>query len=98
MTKDSTKKSSLSEEEVDNIIESQADDDEAWDTPIEVSGKQYASLSIPLNLATRAAFLAKLHKERDVEEWLRRVIKERIELEESAFIEFKRVFASKRRA
>jgi len=48
---------------------------------------------LPGDLASRAAFLAKLHKESSVEEWLVRVIRERIELEE--VVEAKRELASK---
>ena len=98
MTKNKTKKRAISEEEIDNLIESQADNDEAWDEPIQVRRKQKDSLSLPTDLAMRAAFLAKLHKENNVAEWLKRIIAERIELEESAFIEFKRTLASNRRA
>ena len=92
--KNRTKKKALTEEEIDNLVESQADDDEAWDEPIVVSGKRQAFLSLPAELATRAAFLAKLHKEHSTKEWLRRIITERIEFEESAFLEFKKKFAS----
>ena len=97
-TKNKTGKKTLSEEEIDNLVESQADDDDAWDEPILVSGKRQASLSLPAELAARAAFLAKLHKEQNTKEWLKRIIAERIELEESAFIDFKKELASKRRA
>ncbi len=96
--KNKTRKKALSEEEIDHLVESQADDDEAWDAPILVSGKRQASLSLPADLAARAAFLAKLHKEQSTKEWLRRIIAERIELEESAFIDFKKELASNRRA
>ncbi len=96
--KNKTRKKSLSEEEIDNLVESQADDDEAWDEPIVVSGRRQASLSLPADLAARAAFLAKLHKEQSTKEWLRRIIAERIELEESAFVDFKKELASNRRA
>jgi hypothetical protein len=61
--KNKTRKKALSEEEIDNLVESQADDDEAWDEPILVSGRRQASVSLPSDLAARAAFLAKLHKE-----------------------------------
>jgi hypothetical protein len=98
MTKNKTKKRAISEEEIDNLVESQADQDEAWDAPIQVRRKQEDSLSLPADLAMRAAFLAKLHKENNVTEWLKRIIAERIELEESAFIDFKRTLASNRRA
>ena len=37
----------------------------------------------------RATFLAQLHRTKSVEEWLTRVIQERIELEESLFIGIK---------
>lgn len=89
---------SLSEAEIDDIVEAQADEDAAWDKPIQVKRKESASVAIPASLAERAAFLAKLHRERDVEEWLRRIIRERIELEESAFVEVKRALVSRRRA
>jgi hypothetical protein len=88
-TKKQTRKP-LTEQEIDNIVESQADDDSSWETPIQVRRARSASLSIPAELAARAAFLAKLHREKNVEDWLTRVIKERVELEEVAFNEAKR--------
>jgi len=83
-------KKQLTEEEVDHIVESQAEDDSAWEKPIRVRRARPASLSIPAELAARAAFLAKAHREKNVEDWLTRVIRERIELEEIAFNEAKR--------
>ena len=80
----------LSEKEIDTIVESQADDESAWEKALKVSRANPASLSIPAELAARAAFLAKLHREKNLEEWLTRVIKERVELEEVAFNEAKR--------
>lgn len=79
-----------SQEEIDNVVESQADDDSAWEKPIRVRRAKSASLSIPSELAARAAFLARLHREKNVAEWLRKVIKERVDLEEVAFNEAKR--------
>ena len=98
MAKNKTKKRAISEAEIDNLVESQADDAEAWDAPIQVKRKQEDSLALPTELAMRAAFLAKLHKESNVTEWLKQIIAERIELEESAFIDFKRTLAANRRA
>ena len=83
-------KKQLTEQEIDDIVESQAKDDSAWDKPIQVRKARSASLSIPAELAARAAFLAKLHREKNVEDWLTKVIKERVELEEVAFNEAKR--------
>ena len=97
-TKSKNGKKLLSEEEIDNLVESEADDDAAWDEPILVSGKRQASLSLPADLASRAAFLAMLHKVEDTKERLRRILAERIELEESACLNFKKELASNRRA
>ncbi len=48
-TKKQTKKQ-LTEKEVDSIVESQADDDSAWETPIKVHIVKPASLSISAEL------------------------------------------------
>lgn len=80
----------LTEKEIDAIVESQVDDDSAWEEAVTVRRARPASLSIPAELAARAAFLAKLHRENNVEEWLTKVIKERVELEEVAFNEAKK--------
>ena len=53
-----------------------------------------ASLSIPGELAARAAFLARLHREAGVDQWVERIVRERVELEESAFNEAKKKLAS----
>ena len=89
LRKKQTKKG-LSQEEIDNVVEAQADEDSAWEKPIRVRRKSLASVSIPAELAARAEFLARLHREKNVEEWLTRVIRERVELEEVAFTEAKR--------
>lgn len=80
----------LSEDEIDKIVVSQADNDSAWEKPIQGRRGNPASLSIPAELAARAAFLAKLHREKNLEDWLTKVIRERVELEEVAFNEAKR--------
>ena len=85
----------LSEEEVDRVAEAQGNDDAAWERPIRVRKARPASLSIPGDLAARAAFLAKLHREKKLEDWLTRVIQERVEMEEGAFIEAKRELSSR---
>ena len=83
-------KQKLSEDDIDLIVEKEADDDSAWDEPVQVSRKKPASLSLSTELAARATFLAKLHKEKGTDEWLTRIIRERIELEENAYAEAKR--------
>jgi hypothetical protein len=97
-TKDRGKGRALSEEEIDEIVEAQADDNSAWEAAIHVRKPKIARLSIPADLAARAAFLARLHREKGLEEWLTRVIRERVELEELAFAEVRRDLAAKNEA
>lgn len=80
----------LTEAEIDALVIEDVDDDQAWEEPIRVQKTSESSLQIPPNLAERAAFLAKLHNERSVEAWLTRIIEERVELEEGAFLQAKR--------
>lgn len=79
-----------SEAEIDARIIADADDESAWEEPIQVWKSGGPALQIPLSLAERAAFLAQLHRERSLEAWLTRIIEERIELEEGAFLQAKR--------
>ena len=84
-----------SEAEIDALVEAQADDDSAWELPIRVERTQSSSLSLPSELAARAAFFARLHHEPDVEEWLRRIIQERLDFEAAAFAVLKRDLSTK---
>jgi len=88
------RKSHLTEEQIDAAIITEADQNSAWEKTVSVRRAKSTSLSLPAELAARAAFLAKLHRESDVEKWVERVIRERIEIEESAFAEAKRNLAS----
>jgi hypothetical protein len=83
----------LSEDQIDQIVTEQADDDSAWDEPVRVERTEPACLSIPADLVTRAAFLARLHRTENVDEWLTQVIRERVELEEAAYIGAKQELA-----
>jgi len=85
----------LSEDEVDKFVVAQAEDDSAWEEPIRVRKAKSASLSIPAELVERASFLAMLHREKGAKEWLTRIIRERVELEEIAFAEVKRELKEK---
>ena len=84
----------LDQEAIDRLVIAQSDDESAWETPIPVKKSKPASLSIPGELAARAAFLARLHREGGVDKWVERVVRERVELEELAFAEAKRQLAS----
>jgi hypothetical protein len=85
----------LSEEDIDRIVIAQAEDDSAWEKPVQVRKLKPTSLSIPAELAARAAFLARLHRQSSLEEWLTHVIRERVELEEAAFADAKHDLAMK---
>jgi hypothetical protein len=93
-TKNSPKKKP-SEREVDQIVTAQANDDSAWEKPVHVRRTEPTSLSIPADLAARAAFLAHLHRTKNVDHWLTRIIQERIEMEEAAFIGAKQDLAAR---
>lgn len=88
-------KRKLTEKEIDRVVVSQADDDSAWGKPVHVRRTKPASVSIPAELAARAAFLAQVHRKKSLEEWLKHIIEERIELEEAAFIGVKQDLSSK---
>ncbi len=94
--KRSPKPRNLSSKQIDDLVVAQADDDNAWGTPIEDRHAKPGSFSIPPDLAERAAFLARMHHAAGVEEWLARVIKERIELEGVAYAAAKREMKTKR--
>jgi len=93
-TRNKTKKA-LSEREIDQIVVAQANDDSAWEEPVDVRRTKPACLSIPASLAARAAFLARAHRVKTVDDWLMQVIQERIELEEAAFVGAKQDLTAK---
>ena len=76
----------------------QAENDSAWEAPVQVRRGEPGTIAIPADLAARASFLAQVHRASGLEEWLTRVIRERIELEEEAFAEAKRDLSEKREA
>lgn len=77
------------------MVVAQTEDDAAWEKPIRVQRTAPTSLARPAELAARATFLAQLHRTPGVEEWLRRVIQECVELEEAAFVGIKRSLAAR---
>ena len=85
----------LTEREIDNIVVAQADDDTAWGKPVRVRKAKTASVPLPSALATRVAFFARLHREKSMEAWLERIIQERLDLEEAAFVGLKRELATR---
>ncbi len=90
----STENHKLTEAEIDELVVAEADDDSAWEAPVRVKPAASVSYSLPGDLADRASFLARLHHG-GVEDWLTRVIRERVELEEVAYADAKREIAGK---
>ena len=93
-TRENKKTTIPDQEGIDRLVISQAADDSAWEAPIRVKRSKPASLAISGELAARAAFLARLHREAGVAQWVERVVRERVELEELAFTEAKKKLAS----
>jgi len=88
------KKRELTQEEIDEIVIAQADDESTWDKPVRVKKTKLTSV-FSGELAARVVFLARLHREPNAENWLRRIIEERVELEEAAYTSYKRDLAAK---
>lgn len=80
----SNRKRSLSEEEIDRAVIAQADDDSAWEKPIRVRPAKSMALALPPELVVRAAVCARMSRAASVGDWLRRIVQERVELEEAA--------------
>ena len=75
----------MSEEEKDRIVVSQADNETAWEKPLKIRTAKSTSVLIPAALAAQAAFFARLHREANLSNWLKRIIQERLDIEEAAF-------------
>lgn len=84
------KNKKLTDSEIDEIVIAQANDDSVWDKPIRVRRKRSTAISIPAELAARAGFLARLHRQPSTADWIKRIIQERVELEEAAYAGAKR--------
>ena len=89
----SRKRRVKSEEEIDELVASQADNNSVWEKPVSVHQVKRASVPLSAELAARAAFLARMHRGMSMEDWLIRIIQERVDFEEAAFAELKRLAA-----
>jgi hypothetical protein len=82
------------QEIIDDRVVAEAHDDSAWEAPIDVK-RRGKSIALSASLARRAAFLARLHREQNLDAWLERIVRERVELEERAFGDARRQMGSK---
>ena len=87
-------KPKVTQDQIDRQVVADANVDSAWQRAIAVRRAKSTSLSIPAELAARATFLARLHRERKVDKWVERIVRERVEIEESAFTTAKKTLAS----
>jgi len=79
---------------IDELVITEASDDSAWGKSVRVRQSKSAAVSIPAEVASRAAFFARLHREPSLEHWIKKVIAERIDIEEAAFAHAKRDLAA----
>lgn len=85
------KKATLkSEREIDELVIAQADNDSAWEKPVPARQSKSGAISIPAEVASRTAFFARLHRESSLEDWIKKIVAERVDIEEAAFAEAKR--------
>jgi hypothetical protein len=89
LRKRSTRTSKSRQDLIDERVIAEAHDDSAWEAPIDVK-RRGRSVGLSAILARRAAFLARLHREQNLDAWLERIVRERVELEERAFGEARR--------
>lgn len=82
-------KKRLTEEEIDRLIIAEADDMTKWEKPIVVKP---TSIRFSPSIIEKAKYLAKLHKARGYQTWLKQVVEERIKQEEKLLSDFKREF------
>ena len=81
------KQKKMTEEEIDSIVISEADDMSKWEKPVTVKP---TSIRFSPEIIEKAKYLARLHKTRGYQTWLKQIVEERIELEEKLLSDFKR--------
>jgi hypothetical protein len=85
----------LTQAEIDEQVIAEAGREEAWEAPIRVRPTAPTAFHLPSDLAARAAFLSRIHHRRGLEDWLMHVIRERVEIEETAYADAKRELSAK---
>ncbi len=71
----------LTIEQIDEIVIKESDDLSKWEEPIEVKAPQAILLRLSPELIQKIKFLATIHKTDNYQNWLEKIIKERIQLE-----------------
>lgn len=76
------KSKKLTDEQIDEMVIKEADDLSKWDEPIKVKAPQAISLRLSAELIQKIKFMATIHKTDTYQNWLEKIIKERIQLED----------------
>jgi len=83
------RKSKLTEQEIDEIVISEANDITKWEEPISVKPPRVTPIRLSPDTVKTAKYFAKLHKYRGYQTWLKRIIEDRIKTEEAILKELK---------
>lgn len=83
----------MTEAMIDEYVIAQADDEKAWTKPVRVRKAKPTAISLLPEQAEQAAYFARLHHERDVNAWIRRVVQERLDWEQASLAVVKRRLA-----
>ena len=86
------KKKKLTEEEIDEIVTKEADDLTKWEEPIFIKPAGATSIRLSSETIKKAKYLAKIHKFRGYQTWLKQIIEERIRIEEEILTELRQGF------
>ena len=87
------KKKKLSEKKIDEIVTREADDLTKWEEPIFVKPASATSIRLSPEIVRKAKYLAKIHKFKGYQTWLKRIIEERIRIEEEILRELRQEFS-----
>ena len=83
------KKRELSERDIDEIVTKEAEDPSKWEEPVLVKQSGVTSIRLSSETIRKAKRLAKIHRSRGYQTWLKQVIEERIRLEEDILTELR---------
>ena len=81
------KKRKLTEGEIDRLVVAEANDMTKWGEPVSVKP---TSIRLSPSIIQKAKYLARLHKTRGYQTWIKQVLQERIRLEEEILSGFKK--------
>ncbi len=88
------RKRELTEQKIDEIVISEANDIKKWEEPISVKPLGATSIRLSPDTIRKAKYFAKLHKYRGYQTWLKRIIEDRIKTEEEILKELKQTLES----